>query len=609
MKERLLFLSKFYVTLVAFFLVAKPLFMLYNGAVGRCCSVADVAAVLWHGLPLDLATAGYLTALPLLATLVGTWVRLPWVRPVYLAYSAVISLFLSLIFVGDACLYEFWDFKLDATIFNYIDSPRGVAASVSVGYLVAGFSVVLLVAAGLFLALRACSPFFMPRVRRRVAGTLFLLLAGGFLFLGIRGGTGRSTANVGMVYFSTDQFLNHSAVNPAFSLFYSMQKAEDFSSECNFFPEAKRAEIFSSLGYGLTGAPADTLLAVRRPNVLVVIMEGMGAPFVGCLGGRPGTTPHIDRLAREGVLFTRCYANSFRTDRGTVCTLSGYPSFPTTSVMKLPGKSRTLPSIARTLRGAGYATEFLYGGDINFTNMQSYFLSTGYERTHGDTEFTAEERRTHGWGVTDRITFDRLFDMLTRRTDPRPWHVGFLTLASHEPWKVPYNRIPDDERANAMAYLDDCIGRFTERLRRTPLWDNTLIVLIPDHGIPYPDTLAESNPERWHIPMVWTGGAVKGPRVVSKICNQTDLPATLLAQMGLPHAEFRFSRNVTSSTYRYPFAFHTWGTGFGFIDDTGHTTFDLTAGRTLSDSPSPSPLRLERGKALLQTCYDDLGAR
>ena len=266
MKERLLFLSKFYATLVAFFFVAKPLFMLYNGAVGRGCSVTDVAAVLWHGLPLDLATAGYLTALPLLATLVGTWVRLPWVRPVYLAYSAVVSLLLSLIFVGDACLYEFWDFKLDATIFNYIDSPRGVAASVSVGYLVAGFSVVLLVAAGLFLALRACGPFFMPRVRRRVAGTLFLLLAGGFLFLGIRGGTGRSTANVGMVYFSTDQFLNHSAVNPAFSLFYSMQKAEDFSSECNFFPEAKRAEIFSSLGYGLTGAPADTLLGHDAPH-------------------------------------------------------------------------------------------------------------------------------------------------------------------------------------------------------------------------------------------------------------------------------------------------------------------------------------------------------
>ena len=134
-------------------------------------------------------------------------------------------------------------------------------------------------------------------------------------------------------------------------------------------------------------------------------------------------------------------------------------------------------------------------------------------------------------------------------------------------------------------------------------------MLIPDHGIPYPETLAESSPERWHIPMVWTGGAVKGPHVVSKICNQTDLPATLLGQMGLPHAGFRFSRDVTSRAYRYPFAFHTWGTGFGFIDDTGFTTFDLTAGRMLSDSPSPSPLRLERGKALLQTCYDDLGAR
>ena len=81
----------------------------------------------------------------------------------------------------------------------------------------------------------------------------------------------------------------------------------------------------------------------------------------------PGITPNLDRLAREGVVFSECYANSYRTDRGVLSTLSGYPSFPQHSVMKMPAKSRSLSGIAQALQGVGYKTDFLYGGDANFT--------------------------------------------------------------------------------------------------------------------------------------------------------------------------------------------------------------------------------------------------
>ena len=97
--------------------------------------------------------------------------------------------------------------------------------------------------------------------------------------------------------------------------------------------------------------------------------------------------------------------------------------------MKLPGKCGRLPSIAASLRRAGYATEFLYGGDINFTNTNGYLLSTGYERTYGETSFPASVRRTHDWGVTDRIAFDSLYARIVRYPTSRPWHLGFLTLA------------------------------------------------------------------------------------------------------------------------------------------------------------------------------------
>ena len=108
--------------------------------------------------------------------------------------------------------------------------------------------------------------------------------------------------------------------------------------------------------------------------------------------------------------------------------------------------------------------------------------------------------------------------------------------------------------------------------------------------------------------MVWVGGAVKAPRQVTSLCNQTDLAATLLAQLGLPHSQFRWSRDVLSRTYRYPFAVHNYNNGFSLTDSTGFMVYDLDSRRIIVDESSDAP-RLERmGKAILQATTSDLKA-
>lgn len=608
MKQRFLFLLKVYASLLGLFILGKLVFMVYNGLALHNATLADYLPAAFHGLPLDFATAGYVTAPLWLTLLLSFWVKIPKARLGYKIYMGIISALLSLILLSDTCLYEFWGIKLDGTVFNYLDNPQGAAASVSTLYLITVTAIFLLLAVALYFLFRSLLPKTLKActtIRQKALGTGVFILLGGLLFLGIRGGVGKSTANVGMVYFSPNPYINHTAVNPVFSIISSMMKTKDFSKMHQYFPEEKRAEIYASLQYDTTSVHIDTLLNQSRPNVLIVLMEGCFANFVESLGGKPGVTPNLDRLAAEGVSFTQCYANSFRTDRGTVCMLSGYPSFPDVSVMKLANHTATLPSIARTLSGAGYHTEFLYGGDINFTNMNGYLLSTGFDKTYGDKDFPAEVRKTHDWGVTDAITFDKLYELTTSYPTDRPWFTTFLTLASHEPWKVPYDRIKGDERANSFAYLDDCIGKFIERYRQTPQWDNTLIVFLPDHGIPYPYGLEETDIKKYHIPLIWTGGAVKEPRLIDKICNQTDLAATLLGQMHLPHADFKMSRDVTSATYTNPCALHTWSGGISFIDTTGVTIIDLIAQpqQIVVDQPQPSQRRADAANAFLQTSY------
>ena len=608
MKKRIAYISLYFFTVLLIFILQKPLFMLYNGSIEKGFGFADYMQVMVHGASLDAATAGYLTAFPFLLVLISIWFRKFPLKKILYGYYILAAALISIIFVVDMALYTFWGFKLDASVFLYIDSPKEALASVSVGFILLRVLAILLLIALNSWVLLKITPSVLTATRKRIAGTAGMLLLGGVLFIIIRGGVTESTSNIGQVYFSNEPFLNHSAVNPDFSLLSSMGKSQDFASEFNFFDEEKRAALFDGLYPTTDGDSIIQVLNTKRPNILIILMEGFGGAFVEPLGGLPDVTPHFNRLSKEGIFFTNCYANSFRTDRGTVCTFSGYLGLPTASVMKIPAKSRTLPAIAEGLSKAGYKTDFLYGGDINFTNMKSYLLSTGYQRLTANTDFSLAEQTSNAWGVNDDITFEYLYNQLRNRKEDGPWHTAFLTLSSHEPFEVPYHRL-EDKIPNAFAYTDECLGKFIDRLKQTPAWKDLLVICLPDHGFYYPREGSNAMPRFYHIPLLWLGGAVKQPMQVDKIMNQTDLAATLLGQLGLEHTAFTFSRNVLGSDYKYPFAFYSFNNGFSFRDSTGVTVFDNNSGSILFDEPEADESRLDKGKAILQTVYDDLGNR
>jgi phosphoglycerol transferase MdoB-like AlkP superfamily enzyme len=128
----------------------------------------------------------------------------------------------------------------------------------------------------------------------------------------------------------------------------------------------------------------------------------------------------------------------------------------------------------------GYETHYIYGGDINFTNMRSYLVAGGFQHLTWKKDYTVEEQNTAKWGVRDDITFETLRQLTT--TMRQPFLIGYSTLSSHVPWDVPIQHF-DDEVLNAFYYLDQCVGNFIEGLRKTDLWDHTLVVMLPDHGI------------------------------------------------------------------------------------------------------------------------------
>lgn len=613
MKKRILFLLAVFITWLPLLAIQKPIFMLYHHALANGYSLTDYLKVITHGLLLDCTVSGYLTVIPFLCVLVSIWLPGAFYKKVLKGYFLVTGLVIAAIFAVDVALYGYWGFRLDATLFFYLQSPADAMASVPVGTFFLQFGLFLLYAYGIFLAFRKLIiPLFpVTPAHNRMGGSVVVLLLGGFLFIPIRGGVTTSTANVGMVYFSKNQFLNHSAINPAFSLLASLSKQQDFAAQFNFFSEEERRERYTALTHhndSLTNSTEKVeILTTNRPNILIILLESFSANVIEAVGGETGITPNLNRLSKEGVTFTNMYANSFRTDRGIVAVLNGYLAQPTTSIMKYPAKSQTLPSIAKSLNEQGYTADMLYGGDINFTNMQSYFFGSGYSKITADRDFPLTSRLSK-WGANDDITFSHLYESIKERDEKTPWLSTFLTLSSHEPFEVPFHHL-ENPYLNSVAFTDSCIGSFVDKLKELPVWKNTLIVLISDHGYRYPSSIQEHRPLRFHIPMIWLGGAIKEPVTIDTYANQTDLAATLLSQLGLPHDQFTFSRDILDPGYP-KYSFYTFSNGFGIIDSTGVSVYDNESNRPLLEEPSAdSETRLDKGKVLLQTLYDDLGTR
>ena len=597
MKQRVFYLLKFYLATVFFFIVAKIVFILYNLS-NEDISFFDVVQVLYHGLSLDLSFSLYLLAAPFLLVIASLWFGIPkWVFRIYYIIAAIL---LSMAFVADTSLYEFWKFKLDASCLSYLETPTEAMASVTTSYILIRLLCVVLCSTAIYWIYDKLTPHSLEvkltANRHKLIATIIAILLIPLIVIGIRGGLSESTTNIGQVYYSQNQFLNHSAVNPVFSFLASFENTVSDVTLYNFYSEPELRQLTKSL-YNCESETSDTLLTTNRPNVVVILLESCGSMFLDVM-------PNLRQAAIEGIDFTNCYGNSYRTDRGTVSSLSGYLSFPTMSVMKMSNKVGYLPSIARSLQREGYSTEYLYGGDINFTKMKGYLISTGFQQLHWKQDYTLEEQASSKWGVRDDITFKTLSQLIRQHDVGKPFLIGYSTLSSHEPWDVPVSKYKE-RQYNGFSYVDDCIGEFLRSMKQSKQWDNLLIVFMPDHSSDFND-YNEQHPDRNHIPMIWTGGAVKQPRKLNMICNQSDFAATLLGQMGISHTDFRFSRDVTSSSYRYPFAVHMFNDGISMVDSTGFMLYDLMSNRITAKTSKDAERMARTAKGILQMAAEDL---
>ena len=160
------------------------------------------------------------------------------------------------------------------------------------------------------------------------------------------------------------------------------------------------------------------------------------------------------------------------------------------------------------------------------------------------------------------------------------------------------------EFKNSIFYTDSIIGAFINKAKTSSWWYNTLIIFVADHGHPLPGHDANDAPSKFHIPLIFSGGALKMKGTINTIGSQTDIATTLLHQLNYSTKQFKWGKDLLDSSAK-PFAFYSFNNGFGFVTPKGTETIDNVSGKTILKSPGYDSADIKFGKAYMQDSYED----
>jgi len=610
LKNKLLFFLSYFLFWIGYFVFSRTIFLLFYYDKTLELDLETTLKTFLYGFRLDLSFASYLSVTPFFLILFSFFIKPVKIHKTIKWYSYLLLIFINLLLIIDVGLYKTWGVRIDSTLLTYIDTPELMLASISAFQMIMG-SVVWVVISIVFIKL------FKSVISKRMVAIekeswfqlpvlFFITIA---LIIPIRGGLQLIPINQSNVYFSNKMFANHAAINFVWNFFNTLSFKIEDENPYKIFDDLTAQKIIDKNRAPLLIATNDSILNTQKPNIILLIWEGLTAKVVGPLGGEIEVTENLNKLVKEGIFFTNFYANGDRTDKGIPSILSGYYPQPIRKIMRMPNKSRSLPMLPQKMIDLGYKTSFYYGGDTNFGNMNTYLRNAGISNIIEGREFDKKNWNSK-WGVHDHVFMERFTKDLSQ-PQIEPFFKIALTLSSHEPYEFPQTfKFGRDTEVNKFrsshAYTDKVIGEFIKKAKTQSWWEKTLIIIVADHGHGLPERKGYFNaPSRFKIPMLWLGGALaKRDTIVSTISAQTDLSFTLLQILNQDPSDFKWGKNIFNNS-ESQYAHYIFNKGFGIIDKNGIYVYDFISNKAFEEKGTSTKKLDSLGKAISQNSYQD----
>ena len=302
-----------------------------------------------------------------------------------------------------------------------------------------------------------------------------------------------------------------------------------------------------------------------KKNVVFILVESLSGSFMKEFGNKENITPFLDSLAQKSIFFDNLYATGTRTVRGMEAMTLCIPPTPGQSIVKRP-ENQNLYTVSNVFKSKGYNSNFFYGGDGYFDNMNAYFGGNGftiYDRGRGsvlsdkikttrsninDDEVTFE----NAWGICDEDIYTKMLKVADEHyKNNKPFFNFVMTTSNHRPYTYPDNAIDIPSgtgREGAVKYTDYALKRMFEKAKNKPWYQNTVFIIIADHcaSSAGKDEIDVAN---YHIPAFIVNFPEHSNQKVNKLCSQIDLFPTFFSLMNWSYQSDFFGKDVLQSNF------------------------------------------------------------
>ena len=553
--------------------------------------VAEYLKLFYHSIRLDLAMIGFVA----LATL-PFWLfyKLTKNKTQYIAWKILgaqqilLIVLIALIHCGEINVYGEWMHKLSVRVFNHLINPDEVFRSATFGnYIFFFIYLTIEVGVGIWL-LRKIFPFKAHTIQSSWKHSLVIVpfcgFLGGLSFLSARGGWQPIPIGINSAMYSQNSVLNDISVNSTYFFIHSLWLYGKVDLDKYLAQtDVEEATKFVTEIMAYEKEHTNFFLTTTRPNIVVIVLESWAVDAISHTGLHDGTTPHFDQLIKEGVYFSKFYAAAGTSEIGNAAIFGGYPALPQVSLTLHPDKSRKLKSLNQTLKEEGYYASYLFGGDLKYGNIGGYFLDHQFDRVEDENDFDPSLKRGI-LNVYDHDLYHKFFQNIN--TSPKPFMQIAFTGSTHSPYDIPakWKDFWDGEEAgimNSIRYADHALHEFLMSCKAQPWYENTLFIMVADHGRTTPlnnNAIAEPY---FRIPLLFWGPTIQEEYkgyTHNRIAMQSDIVATLLNQMQITSTDYPWSRDVMSPTY-HEFAVYSSSLGYGWKDTEGNFFYYMNAER------------------------------
>lgn len=295
------------------------------------------------------------------------------------------------------------------------------------------------------------------------------------------------------------------------------------------------------------------------PNIVFIIIEGMGRTYSGREAEFGSFTPFLDSLSEHSLYWDNFLSNGGRTFAVLPSMFASLP-FSKNGFMELGNAMPEHLSLLRIAKQNGYRTSFFHGGDLSFDKMDIFLKRQKIDLMVGLNDypqnFKTMPKSSNGftWGYGDKEVFRNYFLVKDQEKKSAPRIDVFLTLSTHNPFKIDnqqyyidlfYKRLqsigidengkkkyePYKEMYSTIMYTDDAIRNFINEYKKRSDFKNTIFVITGDHRMP--EIPLNSNLDRFHVPLIIYSPNLKRTAYFKGVSSQLDIAPTFLAYLRL----------------------------------------------------------------------------